>query len=138
MINQINIVVDKEKDVVTGYSNIAIENITQITNGYVNNIIFTTIDKVEQENRDKILLELCKKLSHGGSMTVKFLNPDALAHKIKNGNVSGGTFSSLVQNVKSSWMETDLLTLISGLNGFNLLKHVHEDVYSIVVIEKSK
>jgi hypothetical protein len=138
MINQINIVVDKEKDVVAGYSNVGIENIFQITNGYVNNIVFTTIDKVDQENRDKVLVELCKKLTHGGSMTVRFLNPDALAHKIKNGGVSGSTFSSLVHNLKSSWMETDFLGLISGLNGFGLSKHIHEDVYSIVVIEKSK
>jgi hypothetical protein len=138
MINQINIVVDKEKDVVEGYSNVGIENIFQITNGYVNNIVFTTIDKVDQEHRDKVLVELCKKLTHGGSMTVRFLNPDALAHKIKSGSVSGSTFSSLVHNLKSSWMETDFLGLISGLNGFNLSKHIHEDVYSIVVIEKSK
>jgi hypothetical protein len=138
MISQINIIVDKEKDVVAGYSNIGIENISQITNGYVNNIIFTTIDKVDQENRDKVFMELCKKLSHGGSMTVKFLNPDSLAHKIKNGSMSGSTFSSLVNNLKSSWMETDFLGLISSFNGFGLLKHVHEDIYSIVVIEKSK
>jgi hypothetical protein len=138
MISQINIVVDKEKDIVAGYSNIGIENISQITNGYVNNIVFTTIDKVDQENRDKVFMELCKKLSHGGSMTVKFLNPDSLAHKIKNGSMSGSTFSSLVNNVKSSWMETDFLGLMSSFNGFNLLKHVHEDIYSIVVIEKSK
>jgi hypothetical protein len=138
MINQINIVVDKEKDIVTGYSNIGIENIFQITNGYVNNIVFTTIDKVDQENRNKIFMELCKKLNHGGSITVKFLNPDALAHKIKNGSLSSEGFSSLVNDLRSSWMESDFLGFVSGLNGFNLLKHIHEDVYSIAVIEKSK
>ena len=138
MINQMNIVIDKETDTVTGYSNVGLENISQITNGYVNNIVFTNIDKLEQDNRDKVFMELCNKLSRGGSMTVKFLNPEALSHKIKNGNVSGNTFSSLVHNLKSSWMETDFLGLISSLRGFVLSKHIREDVYSIVVIEKSK
>jgi hypothetical protein len=138
MINQVNIIVDKETDVVTGYSNIGVENIPQITNSYVNNIVFTTIDKIDQDNRDRVFMDLCNKLSRGGSMTVKFLNPEALAHKIKNGNVSGDTFSSLVHNLKSSWMETDFLGLMSSLRGFVLSKHVHEDVYSIAVIEKSK
>jgi hypothetical protein len=138
MINQINVVVDKEKDTVIGYSNISTENIFQVTNGYVNNIVFTTIDKVDQDNRNKIFMELCKKLNHGGSITVKFLNPESLAHKIKNGSLSSESFSSLINGLKSSWMETDFLGFVSGLNGFNLLKHVHEDVYSIAVIEKSK
>ena len=45
---------------------------------------------------------------------------------------------STINNLKSSWMETDFLGLMSSLRGFVLSKHIHEDVYSIVVIEKSK
>jgi hypothetical protein len=138
MIHQLNIVVNPETDVLDGYSNLEIDNIPQVTNGFVNAIIFTTIDKVIQQNRDGIFIELLKKLTRGGSLTVRFLNPESICQKIKNGTCSGSSFASMVNNIKSSWMEIEFLSLISSIQGVSLIKHIHEDVYSIAVIEKSK
>jgi hypothetical protein len=138
MIHQINIVVNPETDALDGYSNLEIDNIPQVTNGFVNAIVFTTIDKVVQKNRDAIFIELLKKLTRGGSLTVRFLNPESICHKIKNGSCSGLAFASMVDSLKSSWMETEFLSLVSSIPGFELIKHIHEDVHSIAVIEKSK
>lgn len=138
MIHQINIVVNPETDALDGYSNLEIDNIPQVTNGFVNAIVFTTIDKVVQQQRDAIFIELLKKLTRGGSLTVRFLNPETICHKIKNGSCSGSVFASMVDSLKSSWMETEFLSLISSIPGIELIKHIHEDVHSIAVIEKSK
>lgn len=138
MIHQLNIVVNPETDVLEGYSNLEIDNVPQVTNGFVNAIIFTTIDKVVQQKRDKTFIELLKKLTRGGSLTVRFLNPESICHKIKTGTCSGNSFASMVNGLQSSWMETEFLSLVSSLQGFELIKHIHEDVYSIAVIEKSK
>ena len=138
MIHQLNIVVNPETDALDGYSNLEIDNVPQVTNGFVNAIIFTTIDKVSQDKRDTIFIELLKKLNRGGSLTVRFLNPESICHKIKNGSCPGSAFASMVDSLKSSWMETEFLSLMSSIPGFELIKHIHEDVYSIAVIEKSK
>ena len=137
MINRINIVVDEETDMMDGHSNVGIENIKQITNGYVNNIVFNTIDKIDQKSRDSVFVELLKKLTHGGSITVKFMNPESVAKRIKNSSITGAGFTSCVKDVKSVWMETEFLGLLSSISGFNLIKHIHEDIYSIIVISKS-
>lgn len=138
MIHQLNIVVNPETDVLDGYSNIEIDNIPQITNGFVNAIVFTTIDKVVQQKRDEVFVDLLKKLTRGGSLSLRFLNPESICSKIKNGSCTGSSFASMVDSLKSSWMETEFLSLISSIPGIELIKHIHEDIYSIVVIEKSK
>ena len=137
MINRINIVVDEQTDMIDGHSNVSIENVKQITNGYVNNIVFNTIDKIDQQDRDPVFVELLKKLTHGGSITLKFLNPESVAKRIKNSSITGAGFTSCIKDVKSVWMETEFLGLMSSISGFNLIKNIHEDIYSIVVIVKS-
>jgi hypothetical protein len=137
MINRINIVVDEQTDMMDGHSNISIDNIRQITNGYVNNIVFNTIDKIDQKNRDSVFIELLKKLTHGGSITLKFINPESVAKRIRSSSLTGAGFTSCIKDIKSVWMQPEFLGLLSSISGFNLIKNIHEDIYSIVVISKS-
>lgn len=138
MIQQINIVVDSEKDEIKGYNNVNVANLEQITNGYVNNIICTCIDRISQDQRDQTFVSLLRKLSHGGSLTVKFLNPYAICHKIKTGSMDGSDFAKSVNNIKSSWTEPDFLSITASVQGYRLVKFHNEDLYSIAVIEKNK
>lgn len=138
MIPQINIIVDSDKDEIKGYNNVNITDLEQITNGYVNNIICTCIDKVEQNDRDQIFTALLKKLSHGGSLTIKFLNPYSISNKIKSGSMDGNDFAKSVHNIKSSWTEPDFLSITASLPGYRLIKFHNEDLYSIAVVEKNK
>lgn len=135
MINQINITVD-EKDNISGQPNVLVDNINQLTNGYVKEIIFLSIDKTSQEKRNFYFIEAAKKLTHGGVITVKFLNPSLLAGKIKNNTISSQDFSSIVSQIKSCWMESEYMSTVSEMNGFHLLKHYYDDIYCISVIEK--
>jgi hypothetical protein len=137
MIPQINIVVNNENEI-KGFNNVNIKDLEQITNGYVNNIVFTCIDEIEQDQRDRIFVSLLKKLSHGGSLTIKFLNPYAIAHKIKSGSMDGSGFASSIKNIKSSWTEPDFLSIAASGQGYRLIKFHNEDLYSIAVIEKNK
>jgi hypothetical protein len=137
MINRINIVVDEQTDMMDGHSNISIDNIRQITNGYVNNIVFNTIDKIDQKNRDSVFIELLKKLTHGGSITLKFINPESVAKRVGSSSLTGAGFTSCIKDIKSVWMQPEFLGLLSSISGFNLIKNIHEDIYSIVVISKS-
>lgn len=138
MINQINIVVDEKTDILNGYSNVAINDLEKITNGYVNNIVFTNIDKVPQQFRNPIFVSIVKKLSHGGKLTIKYINPHMIANRIKNNAMNGEQFASVTSNIRSCWSEPDFLSLMSGLEDCTMSKHYYDDIFCISVIEKKK
>jgi hypothetical protein len=137
MIQQVNIIVSMD-DNVAGYNNVDLEKLPQITNGYVNSIICNCTDKISKNTRNSLFMEMLKKLSPGGQITVRFLSPSLVCNKIKNGFVDGMGFAEMVDGLKSSWTETDFMTLISQLNGYQLIKLYSEDVHSVAVIEKNK
>ena len=138
MLNRINIIVEEPVDNMDGHINIKIEDIDKITNGYVNNILFNSIDKIDQKNRNIIFVTLLKKLTRGGSITTKFINPESVGKRIKSAGLSSEMFMSYVANLKSVWMETEFLELISTMTDCSLIKHIHDDINSIVVITKNK
>lgn len=138
MIGQINVVVDSTKDSVDGYNNISVDQIASITNGYVTNIIMTTLDKLDSDKRNAIFIECLKKLSFGGQLTIKFLNLILLASRIKSSYINGNKFSEIIAESKSFWTESDFMELIAGLNDYKLIKIINEDLNIIAVIEKNK
>ncbi len=138
MLNRINIVVEEPADNMDGHINIKIEDIDKVTNGYVNNILFNSIDKIDQKNRNITFITLLKKLTRGGSITMKFINPESIGKRIKSAGLSSEMFMSYVNNLKSVWMETEFLELISNMTDCSLIKHIHDDINSIVVISKNK
>lgn len=138
MIHQINIVVDQNTDSVDGYNNISIENLPGLTNGYVESIIFTTIDKLDSKSRQEYFVECLKKLCHGGSLTVKFLNLNQIATKLKNSHMNGKEFANLIRGVNSCWTERDFLEFISNINGFGLIKMFYENANIVAVLQKNK
>jgi len=137
MIQQVNMVIDKE-DFVVGYNNIGVDKLTQLTNGYVNSIVCNCVDKISEDTRNSLFMEMLKKLNHGGQLTVRFLNPILVCNKVKNGFVDGMGFSKMVDGLRSSWTEPDFLALISQLNGYSLIKMYSENIHTIAVIEKNK
>jgi hypothetical protein len=138
MINQINIVVDKNSDILESYNNVSIEDIQKITNGYVNNMVFTCIDKIPQKIRNDVFENVLKKLSHGGTLTLKYVNPHNIAHRIKNNTLQAEQFSSIAHNIVSCWMEPDFLSLLSNYDGYKISKHYYDDIFCVSVIEKNK
>jgi hypothetical protein len=138
MIGQVNITVDDSKDTVAGYNNINIDQLSSVTNGYIQSIIFTTIDKLDNNNRSKKFVESLKKLAHGGQLTVRFLNLALLASRIESNYIDGLKFAELIKGFNSFWTESDFLGIVSSINEYKLTKIVNEDLHIIAVIEKNK
>lgn len=138
MKSQVNIVVDASVDSVNGYENIDVDQLFSITNGYVESIVFTTLDKLSNTNRTKVFIESLKKLSPGGQLTIKFLNLITLASKIKTNHIDGPKFTDIIHTFNSFWTESDFLSIISSLNDYKLIKIINEDINIIAVIEKNK
>lgn len=138
MIGQINIVVDNEQDTVQGYNNVPVADVASITNGYVQTIILTTLDKIGRNDRDSVFIECLKKLTVGGQLTVKFLNLMVLASRIKSSYINGNKFSEIVYGSKSFWTESDFMEIMAGIRDYKLIKIINEDLNIIAVIEKNK
>jgi hypothetical protein len=138
MIGQINIVVDNEQDIVQGYNNVPVGDVSSITNGYVQTIVLTTLDKMEANNRTPVFIECLKKLTIGGQLTVKFLNLALLASRIKSNYINGNKFSEIIYGSKSFWTESDFMEIMAGIRDYKLIKIISEDLNTIAVIEKNK
>lgn len=138
MIGQVNITVDDSKDTVAGYSNINVDQLPSVTNGYIQSIIFTTLDKLDNDSRTKKFVESLKKLTHGGQLTVRFLNLALLASRIESNYIDGPKFAELIKGLNSFWTESDFLGMISSINDYKVTKIVNEDLNIVAVIEKNK
>jgi hypothetical protein len=138
MIAQINIVVDGKEDIVQGYNNVPVGDVSSITNGYVQNITLTTLDKIEANNRTPVFIECLKKLTIGGQITVKFLNLMLLASRIKSNYIDGNKFSEIIYGSKSFWTESDFMEIMAGIRDYKIIKIISEDLNTIAVIEKNK
>jgi hypothetical protein len=135
MIPQLNIITDTKK-IISGYNNVLVKNLNQITNGYVNTIICNCIDQLSSKERNNIFLEMLKKLNHDGQITIKFINPILIAHKVNNGFVDGMGFADMVSGINSCWTESDIFAILANLEGFRINKLYSEDIHSIIVIQK--
>jgi hypothetical protein len=138
MIGQVNITIDQSTDEIAGYNNINYKQLSSITNGYVESIIFTTIDKLDPKDRNGVLFECLKKLTPGAQLTVKFLNLVLLANRVKASYIDGDKFAGIIKNLNSFWTESDFMGLISSMSDFKLIKLVNEDLNLVAVIEKNK
>jgi hypothetical protein len=138
MIGQVNITIDQSTDEIAGYNNINYKQLSSITNGYVESIIFTTIDKLDPKDRNGILVECLKKLTPGAQLTVRFLNLVLLANRVKASYIDGDKFADIIKNLNSFWTESDFMGLISSMSDFKLIKLVNEDLNLVAVIEKNK
>lgn len=138
MIGQLNVVVDSSTDTIAGYNNIEIEKLPSITNGYVSDIVFTTLDKLDSDSRVKLFIESLKKITPGGQLTIKFLNLAAVASKIKSNHIDGIKFTQIISGLSSFWTESDFLDILSNIGGYRLIKILNEDLYIVATIEKNK
>ena len=136
MISEINIITDNRHEV-KGYNNILYSDIENITNGFVSNIIFTTIDFLEYETKFKTLTSALKKIAYGGSLVLKFMNPVLLASQIKNGTIDSEKLSKIVADMKSMGFVEEISSIVSQHPDLKINKLYNDNIYTIMHIEKN-
>jgi hypothetical protein len=103
---KINITTDPSKSI-GGYNNYFlqssdhIEEIKNIVNNCCEEIIFTAIDYVPENNVQDMMLLLLSKLRLGGRILISGINFDSVVRASLSGQISEKDFSQMIENIKS-------------------------------------
>lgn len=127
---------DNSKDEIEGYNNLPVEQIGSLSNGTCSEIICTILDKSKYDNRINTIINLYKKLSNLGFLTLKFINGTKLCKDVMKGNSNSRFISSIVSQSESIFLESDIIEIISQIEGAKIHKTYNDNYYSIVVIQK--
>lgn len=136
MISEINIIADS-KQTINGYNNVLYKDIDNITNGFVSNIICTTLDGLSYEDRTATISSIFKKIGYGGSATLKFINPGLLANQIKINPMDSKKLSDIVSEIKSLAFIDNMISFISQNPDLKIIKQYNDGIFSILHIEKN-
>lgn len=136
MIGSINLVVnDNEKN--PGLNNMTIQDLQDITNGYVKHIDFIYLDMLNLSDRYNVLKLILQKLSIQGTTTLKFINLDLLGLKINKGEVVSEKLSEILPSINSIWSDADIENIMAASN-IIINNHYYDNIYSIITIIKTK
>lgn len=133
--NKVNVCLS-EKDAITGYSNISIDQIPSLINGSIDELIFRGLDAVSYDQRMSTLLEILNKLKHKGSATLEFMDALSLGRDIYNGVANSKYVSSMIQNRSSVGYESDIMELIGNQKQFKIKNRYHNDTNIVMTIYK--
>lgn len=137
MIHEINIIAHPSQTV-EGYQNVPLDQLVSITNGYVKSIICNCLDYLPFEQRRALFLELINKICIEGTLTLRFLNASLLPNKIISGDITGQKLSEIITNIVSCWSENEFQEALQQTHNCSISKLFHEQVYTVVSIQKNK
>lgn len=135
MINEINVISAAEQEV-SGYNNILVQNIPEITNGYVKSIICNCLDTLSFNDRNILFLELLNKLCINGVMSIKFVSLSLLPNKIISGDLTGQKISEILPTMNSCWSHNDFSELMISSKGYVISKLFNDYIYTVASIQK--
>lgn len=137
MTNKINLII-QDTDKIDGYENIYINDFQQKTNGSVDEIICTILDKLEYSARLNLLGAIVKKLSFEGTCTIKILNAFSILKHSLEGKINSKSLSDIINNSKSLLFESDMMDLFNQIQYIDVIKVYNVDKYLVMNISKNK
>jgi hypothetical protein len=137
MIQEINVITHPSQSV-EGYQNVPLDQLGGITNGFVRSIICNCLDYLPFGQRQVLFSELVNKICIEGTLTLRFLNASLLPNKIISGDITGEKLSEIISNISSCWSEKEFQQVMQQINNCSISKLFHEQVYTVVSIQKTK
>lgn len=135
MIKHLNIVYDQNSNFKEGI--VTFSDLNQIVNGSVQNISCTCLDKIAYKERRIRFIDLVSKICMDGSLSLKFLNLDLLANKIKKNEINGEKFSEIISNINSIWDHAECTEFLSSLNKTVVIENLgFDDKHTIAQLKK--
>lgn len=133
--NKINIVVT-ESDHIDGYHNLNIDDLSKVINGTCSEIICTVLDNYLYKDRITNIVNLCKKLSNSGFLTLKFLNATKICKDVAKGNAGSQFLSGIVSQCQSLFLDSDMIELVAQMEGIQIHKTYNDNTHVTVVLQK--
>ena len=137
MIKHLNLVKNTVEQSPNGLNNVSYEDFKKITNSYVNHIDCSCLDEFDFETRKDVLVSCIHKLCIGGTLSLRFINMDLLANKIKKSEMTGKKYSEILPMLNSCWSEIEISDVISQTK-LTINKMYYDNIYSIITLEKNQ
>lgn len=136
MITNVNLVKTITADNPQGLNNISCDTLSQVTNGFVKHIDCLCLDELMIAERNQIFDTIISKLCIGGQLSLKMINLDLLANKIKKSDLTGEKLSAVLPNINSVWSDYETNYMI---NKYKLLVKgmYYDNIYTIYQLEKT-
>lgn len=135
MNRNIAIVTENQKSI-DGYQNILINDIDNITNGYINDILCECLDLVDIQDRTPLLKKILTKIAFEGSATFKFINATVLSNRIIKNEIDSEKISHIVKSAQSLWTDSQISQIFGSIPNTTIEKNYIEHIYSIISIRK--
>lgn len=134
MIKYLNLV--KEKTEKSQETAITPEELSGITNSYVENIDCICLDEFMLQDRINIFNMAVSKICVGGKLSLKCMNINLLGSKINKAEITGEKLSELLPKINSMWSDHEISHLINQhqllVKGMN-----NDNFYTVYQLEKA-
>ena len=134
MIKEMNIVMVEEQNI-EGVNNVPVQQITVVSNGYVEKMSLYCLDNMVLTDRNKVFAECSKKITVGGELQTRFVNLDLIPKQIKNGDLTSDKYSVVLPSVQSIWSENDFKRQVQQI-GYEIKNMHYEGIYTVATITK--
>lgn len=118
------------------YQTILISDISQITNGYINDIVCECLDEIDYKDRLTTLYTIVSKIAFEGSATFKFINGSVLASRINKNEIDSDKLSGIIKNISSIWTESRIMEAFTSIPNVIIQKNYIDNIYTVITIHK--
>jgi len=132
-----NLVLNKDTPPINNINNVTLTEFSNVVSGTAENILCEILDGLTYEERLKTIGLMIKKLSFGGEITVKFINAYKICKDLIKGDINSKSWSEIVENSKSMFVESDILEIISKTDKIKINKIYNSNNHIIAVLKKT-
>lgn len=134
---KINVVISNDPSTdMDSFENISVDMVKKVTNGTCSEIICSILDKISLSERVELVNILSKKIENLGFLTLRFINATKICKDIIKGNSNSQHLSTIVENSKSLFMDSDMLDMLLKIDNISIHKMYYENIYTIIVLQK--
>lgn len=126
----------EEKDIVSTFEAVLVNNIDSISNGSISNMICHFIDKIPLSEKKNFLHVMLNKLKPGGRLRLAFVDFERFKIQLYRDEISQDDFNLFVKTIDSLWTTEQIISFVKTLKNFVISEYFIEGNQTHIFIEK--
>lgn len=126
----------EEKDIVSTFEAVLVNNIDSISNGSISNMICHFIDKIPLSEKQNFLHVMLNKLKSGGKLRLAFIDFERFKIQLYRDQISQDDFNTIIKSIDSLWTTEQIISFVKTLKNFVISEYFIERNLTHIFIEK--
>lgn len=126
----------EEKDIVSTFEAVLVNNIDSISNGSISNMICHFIDKIPLSEKQNFLHVMLNKLKSGGKLRLAFIDFERFKIQLYRDQISQDDFNTIIKSIDSLWTTEQIISFVKTLKNFVISEYFIEGNLTHIFIEK--